>query len=76
DDALGYLRVAIAPDKAGQVAALSGVEAVDVDEVIPLDDPRPGGQQAPLPQDPPGPTTPAINPYMPIGETGAAQFRQ
>lgn len=74
DDALGYLRVSVAPDKAGAVAAVAGVEAVDVDEVIPLDDPRPDGAQPPEPGTPPGSSTPTDNPYMPIGDTGAAQF--
>jgi len=41
DDDLGYLRVLIALDKAEAVAALSDVEAVDVNEIIPLPDPRP-----------------------------------
>lgn len=76
DDALGYLRVVIGTAKAQSVSAVPGVEAVDVDEVIALDDPRPDGQQGPLPQPPPGPGTPTVNPYMPIGDTGAAQFVQ
>lgn len=74
DDALGYLRVSIAPDRSDRVATATGVQAVDVDEVIPLDDPRPDGQQGPAPQPAPGASTPADNPYMPIGDTGAAQF--
>ena len=76
DDALGYLRVTIAPDKAARVSGVTGVEAVDVDEIIPLEDPSPGGQQGPLPQPAPDASTPVVNPYMPIGDTGAAQFRQ
>ncbi|WP_353352864.1 S8 family serine peptidase [Intrasporangium sp. DVR] len=56
------------------MASVAGVEAVDVDEVLPLEDPRPGAAQTPTPQDPPGSATPAVNPYMPIGDTGAAQF--
>ncbi|WP_040884734.1 S8 family serine peptidase [Janibacter sp. HTCC2649] len=75
DDALGYLRVTIATSKANQVTSVSGVEAVDVDEIVPLGDPATTGQQGPLPQAPPTAATPAVNPYMPIGDTGAAQFR-
>ncbi|HSB85846.1 MAG TPA: S8 family serine peptidase, partial [Ilumatobacteraceae bacterium] len=74
DDALGYIRASVPTAKADAVAKLSGVQAVDVDEVIPLDDPRPAGDTAPTPQTPPGPTTPRDNPYMPVGDTGGAQF--
>ena len=76
EDDLGYLSVVIPLDQANRVAAISGIEAVDVDETIPLDDPRPepGGQVAPIPQTPPGPNTPALNPYMPTGDMGAPQF--
>ena len=74
DAALGYVRVDIAIGKAKQAASLSAVEAVDLDEVISLGDPAPEGQQAPTPQTPPGATTPRDNPYMPVGETGAAAF--
>ncbi|MGW5238868.1 S8 family serine peptidase [Monashia sp. NPDC004114] len=76
DDALGYLRVTIATDRAYAVPSVGGVEAVDVDEVIPLEDPRPDGQVPPTSQPAPGPATPLVNPYMPIGDTGAAQFVQ
>jgi subtilisin family serine protease len=74
DDALGYLRVVIGTSAAARVTSVVGVDAVDVDEVIPLDDPAPDGQQPPLAQPAPGAGTPANNPYMPIGDTGAAQF--
>jgi hypothetical protein len=74
DDDVGYLRAKVAVGKADQAAALAGVQAVDVDEVIALDDPRPGGEMAPVPQTPPGPATPRANPYMPIRDTGAADF--
>lgn len=74
DDGLGYLRVTIATDRAERVASVAGVEAVDVDEIIPLDDPWPDGQQGPLPQPVPDAATPTDNPYMPIRDTGAAQF--
>ena len=76
EDDLGYLSVVIPLDQAKRVAAISGIEAVDVDETIPLDDPRPepGGQVAPTAQTPPGPNTPALNPYMPTGDMGAPQF--
>jgi hypothetical protein len=53
---------------------LAGIQAVDLNEVIPLDDPRPEGIQNPTPQTAPSAATPRNNAYMPVGETGAAQF--
>ena len=74
DDDISYLRVVVPINKAEAVAQLSDVEAVDVDEIIPLYDPRPDGAVAPTPQTPPSASTPQNNPYMPIGDIGAAQF--
>ncbi len=74
DDALGYIRAVVGVGSVDAVAQLAGVEAVDIDEVIPLDDPRPDGAQAVAAQTPPSAATPKINPYMPTGDTGAAQF--
>lgn len=74
EDTLDYLRVVAPLDKVDAIANLSNVQAVDVDQVIPLEDPRPEGSQAPTPQTPPSASTPQNNPYMPIGDTGAAQF--
>ena len=74
DDDISYLRVTVPVDKAERAARVKGVEAVDVDEVIPLDDPAPDAAVSPTPQTPPSASTPQDNPYMPIGETGAAAF--
>ncbi|MGH3713845.1 MAG: S8 family serine peptidase [Micromonosporaceae bacterium] len=74
EDDISYLRAKVPTGKAGQVAGLAGVQSVQLDEVIPLDDPRPAGDTAPTPFPPPSAATPADNPYMPIGDTGAAQF--
>lgn len=74
DDDISYLRVTVPAGKAEQAARVAGVQAVDVDEVIPIDDPVPDGAVNPTPQTPPSATTPRVNPYMPIGETGAAAF--
>lgn len=76
EDDINYLRISIGLDRAEQVARLAGVRAVDVDEVIPLDDPRPEGQVAPTPQTAPGAGTPAVNPYLPTGDIGSPQFVQ
>ena len=74
DDAIGYLRVTVPVAAAAQVAAIAGVEAVDVDEVVPLEDPRPDGLTGPVPYAPPSASTPKSNPYMPIRDTGAVDF--
>ena len=74
DDDLGYLRAKVAVDAVESIAALAAVEALDLDEIIPLEDPRPQGAQAVTPQTAPGAGTPNNNPYMPIGDTGASQF--
>lgn len=71
---MGYVRASVPIDKAEQAAGLSGVQAVEVGEIIPLDDPSPSGSVTPTPQTPPSASTPRNNPYMPIGDTGAAQF--
>ena len=76
DDDISYLRVLVAFDKVEAVAALSGVQAVDVNEVIPLYDPRPEpeGVVGVIPQPAPDASTPNDNPYMPIRDIGASQF--
>jgi subtilisin family serine protease len=71
---VGYLKVDVPTARAQQAAAIDAIAAVDVDGLIPLDDPRPEGMDTPLPQTPPDASTPRFNPYMPIGDTGAAQF--
>ena len=50
DDGLDYLRVKIAIDAAEKVAALAGVEAVDVDEIIPIGLPSPDAAMPVAPQ--------------------------
>ncbi|HEX2174790.1 MAG TPA: S8 family serine peptidase [Nocardioidaceae bacterium] len=73
-DAIGYLRAEVPVDRVQKVAALSGVDALDVDDVIPLPDPRPMAAVDPTPQPAPGASTPRVNPYLPTGDTNAAQF--
>src|SRR5919106_2560172 len=74
EDEIDYIRAIVPVDKVDDAAALSGVQAVDLSEVIPLEDPRPDGAVNPTPQTPPSASTPNNNPYMPIGDTGASQF--
>ena len=74
DSSVGYLKVDVPIGRADEAALVDGIAAVDVDGLIPIDDPEPNGAQNPLPQTPPSASTPKVNPYMPIGDTGAAQF--
>ncbi len=74
EDSVSYIRARVPVDKVEAAAALPGVKYLDLDEVIPLPDPRPEGIAPLIPQPPPDAATPRNNPYMPIGDTGAAQF--
>jgi hypothetical protein len=74
EDEVDYIRAIIPIDRVDDAAALNGVQAIDVDEIIPIEDPRPDGVVNPTPQTPPSGSTPNNNPYMPIGDTGASQF--
>ena len=74
DRSVDYLKVEIPTGNAEKAAALSAVSAVDVDGLVPIDDPQPEGTQQPIPQTPPDANTPRVNPYLPIGDTEAAQF--
>src|SRR4029079_15323514 len=74
DDALGYIRASVPTRQADTVATLAGVQAVEIDTVVQISDPVPEGAVNPTPQPAPGPGTPNINPYMPTGDTGGAQF--
>jgi len=74
DDAVDYLKVEIPTGNAVKAAKLDSVNAVDVDRLIPMDDPRPDGADNPIPQTAPGADTPRVNPYLPTGDTKAAQF--
>ncbi|HLE30219.1 MAG TPA: hypothetical protein VI793_18990, partial [Anaerolineales bacterium] len=76
DDDVSYIRAIVPIDHVEAAARLNGVQSVDLNEVIPLEDPRPDpdGVVGVIPQPPPGPGTPNNNPYMPIGDTGASQF--
>ena len=72
NSAIDYLRVSIAADKADAVSKLDGVQAVEADKVIPIDDPAPSAADTEVA--PPGPTTPSENGYMPTRDIGAPQF--
>ncbi len=74
DNDLGYLRVEMPIANVNAVETISAVQSADVDEIVPLPDPTPDASQPAQPQPAPGPATPRDNPYMPVGETGAAAF--
>src|SRR5918994_2349377 len=74
DDQLGYVRADVPTDKVKDAFALSGVQASDIDTLVPLPDPRPENISAVEAQPAPGASTPRVNPYMPTKDTGAAQF--
>jgi hypothetical protein len=74
DSQLDYVRARIPIDQVDAATKLDGVLALDVDELVPLPDPRPEAAVNPTPQVPPSAATPNDNAYMPIGDTGASQF--
>ncbi len=74
DAAVGYLKVDVPTASVNEAAAVDAVAAIDIDGLIVRDDPRPEGMANPIPQTPPDASTPRVNPYLPIGDTGAAQF--
>ncbi|MBP2322996.1 subtilisin family serine protease [Kibdelosporangium banguiense] len=76
DKDVDYLKVTLPPEAARKAVKLDAVRAIDVDSVIARDEPSTQGMTDPLPQPAPGPKTPRVNPYMPTGDTHAAQFSQ
>ncbi len=76
DAKLDYVKVSIPTANAAKAAKLQSVDAVDVDGLIIRDDPKPEGAADPAPQPAPGKNTPRVNPYLPTGDTYAAQFGQ
>ena len=74
DAALGYIRADVPTATVTDLAAHASIQAVDLDEVVPLPDPLPSGAVGPVTRPPPDENTPRANPYMPIQDTGAAAF--
>ena len=74
EDSVGYIRASLPTDKVKDAAQLNSVEALDLNEYVPLPDPRPEGVVGVIPQSAPGAGTPNDNPYMPIRDIGASQF--
>ncbi len=74
EDSINYISAIVPVNQVEAAATLSGVQGIDLNEVIPLEDPTPDAAAAIIPQPAPGAGTPNNNPYMPIGDTGASQF--
>ncbi|PRX50360.1 subtilase family protein [Prauserella shujinwangii] len=74
DKKLDYLKVTVPIDQAERAPKLRSVDAVDIDGLVKRDEPAPVGAIDPLPQPAPGADTPRVNPYLPTGDTKAAQF--
>lgn len=76
EDDISYISANVPTNKVEAVAALSGVQSLDLNEILPLPDPRPEpeGVVGIIPQPTPGAATPRANPYMPTQDIGAAQF--
>ena len=80
EDDINYISAIVPTNKVEAVAALSGVQSLDLNEIIPIEDPRPdAGEGAEgvvgiISQPAPDAGTPRGNPYMPTQDTGAAQF--
>jgi subtilisin family serine protease len=76
EDDISYISAIVPVDKVEAVARLSGVQSLDLNEVIPIEDPRPDpeGVLGIIAQPAPDAGTPRVNPYMPTQDIGAAQF--
>ncbi|MGW8355344.1 S8 family serine peptidase [Streptomyces wedmorensis] len=79
---VGYLKANVPFGLVERVAALDAVVAVDLDELLEIEDTRADGELAgeprpgtALPQAPSA-ATPDDNPYMPTRETGSVRFKQ
>jgi subtilisin family serine protease len=81
-DKVGYVLAEIPTAKVRKAAKLPGVAAIDLDDVVKLPDPKAdlaatsARKQSLALATGPGPTTPAVNPYLPTNEIGAVDFKK
>ncbi|XVV12338.1 S8 family serine peptidase [Actinoplanes sp. CA-131856] len=78
-DQIGYVLASVPTGQVIAAAKLAGIQAVDLDETIKLPETDLAGTQSSKPAAPlapPGPQTPAANPYMPTDETGSVDFKK
>jgi hypothetical protein len=74
DDGLDYLRAVVPTGNVQSIAKLSGILAINLDELIPLEEPVIEVADDQVQVNPPGAGTPALNGYMPTRDIGAPQF--
>ena len=74
DNQLGYIRVIAPVAQAESISKLPDLQALEVNELVPLPDPEPQGVVGIIPQTVPSAATPKDNPYMPIEDIGGASF--
>src|SRR5215207_8827427 len=80
EDDISYVSATVPTGKVEAIAALSGVQSLDLNEIIPVEDPRPDngegaeGVVGVIAQPVPSAATPRVNPFMPTQDIGAAQF--
>ncbi|MEV4345569.1 S8 family serine peptidase [Actinoplanes sp. NPDC049596] len=78
-DEIGYVLASVPTSKVVAAAKLAGIQAVDLDETIKLPETDLSAKQSSKPSAtlaPPGPKTPAANPYLPTDETGSVDFKK
>ncbi|ALC21128.1 S8 family serine peptidase [Streptomyces pristinaespiralis] len=81
DSAVGYIKANVPFGMVDRVAAIEDVVAVDVDELLKIDEVRPEGADTVAAADGQGPQapsakTPDSNAYMPTRETGSVEFKE
>ncbi len=79
EEDLGYVRATVPVGAVRDLAALGDVKAIDLRHSYRVPDPRPAaggsaGSGGGATVAAPGASTPADNPYLPVGETGATDF--
>jgi subtilisin family serine protease len=76
EDDISYIRALVPTAEVAALASFPDIASLDIDTIIPIEDPRPepDGGLGVIPQPAPGAGTPNNNPYMPIADIGASQF--
>jgi hypothetical protein len=76
EDDISYIRALVPTAEVAALASFPDIASLDIDTIIPIEDPRPEpeGGLGVIPQPAPGAGTPNNNPYMPIADIGASQF--
>ena len=77
-DELGYFSAIVPTGKVEETVALPSIEALDLDEVVPLPEVRPDqpGPKQPAATGGPSAATADDNPFMPTRETGSVVFKR